>query len=239
MNEINIGTKVAMVLTDMPLGVSVGKEHFYLYPQTLGRMYLTSQLIDKLEISQDNLKINSFMEALRTVTNHRKESCQLIAYHTLRKKAEMLNTKTLDRRVGTLMRNCNKKNLATLLITILADSTLNDITKDFGIDNESQRMDKINKAKDTKNQYVFGGKSIWGALIDAACERYGWTFDYVVWGISYNNLTLMMKDKITSIYLSDEERKKAHIPAANEEVIDGNNKDAIMKAVMESELNPE
>ena len=49
----------------------------------------------------------------------------------------------------------------------------------------------------------------------------------------------MMKDKITSIYLSDEERKKAHIPTANEEVIDGNNKDAIMKAVMESELNPE
>lgn len=100
-------------------------------------------------------------------------------------------------------------------------------------------MDKINKAKDTKNQYVFGGKTIWGALIDAACERYGWTFDYVVWGISYNNLTLMMKDKITSIYLSDEERKKTHIPTANEEVIDGNNKDAIMKAVMESELNPE
>lgn len=147
MNEINIGTKVAMVLTDMPLGVSVGKEHFYLYPQTLGRMYLTSQLIDKLEISQDNLKINSFMEALRAVTNHRKESCQLIAYHTLRKKAEMLNTKTLGRRVGTLMKNCNKKNLATLLITILADSTLNDITKDFGIDNESQGWIKSTKPK--------------------------------------------------------------------------------------------
>lgn len=49
----------------------------------------------------------------------------------------------------------------------------------------------------------------------------------------------MMKDKLTSIYLSDEERKKAHIPAANEEIVDGNNKDAIMKAVMESELNPE
>ena len=41
----------------------------------------------------------------------------------------------------------------------------------------------------------FGGKTIWGTLIDAACERYGWTFDYVVWGISYNNLTLMLKDK--------------------------------------------
>lgn len=42
-------------------------------------------------------------------------------------------------------------------------------------------------SKKVQNQYVFGGKSIWGALIDAACERYGWTFDYVVWGISYNN----------------------------------------------------
>ena len=45
----------------------------------------------------------------------------------------------------------------------------------------------------------------------------------------------MLKDKTTSIYLSDEERKKAHIPAAGEEVIDGNNKEAVMKAVIESE----
>lgn len=45
----------------------------------------------------------------------------------------------------------------------------------------------------------------------------------------------MLKDKITSIYLSDEERKKVHIPAAGEEVIDGNNKEAVMKAVIESE----
>lgn len=239
MNEIKIGTKVAMVLTDMPLGVSVGKEHFHLYPQTLGRMYLTSQLIDKLEINQENLKINSFMEALRVVNLHPMECCKLISYHTLRKKSEMLDKKTLDRRANKLCYLCPKDDLATLLITILSDNTLNEITKDLGIENEAKRMAKINQAKETNNQYVFGGRTIWGSLIDAACERYGWTFDYVVWGISYNNLTLMMKDKITSIYLSDEERKKAHIPAASEEVIDGNNKEAIMKAVMESELNPE
>lgn len=239
MNEINIGTKVAMVLTDMPLGVSVGKEHFYLYPQTLGRMYLTSQLIEQLEINKENLKINSFMEALRVVNLHTRECCKLISYHTLRKKSEMLDKKTLDRRVNRLYNLCPKDDLATLLITILADNTLNAITKELGIDDEAKRMAKINQAKDTNNQYIFGGKTIWGSLIDAACERYSWTFDYVVWGISYNNLTLMMKDKLTSIYLSDEERKKAHIPAANEEIVDGNNKDAIMKAVMESELNPE
>lgn len=57
----------------------------------------------------------------------------------------------------------------------------------------------------------------------------------MVWGISYNNLTLMMKDKITSIYLSDEERKRSHIPSADEKIIDGNNIEAIMRAVRESE----
>ena len=103
------------------------------------------------------------------------------------------------------------------------------------MEEEAKRMAKVNAAKKSENSFIFGGKTIWGTLIDAACERYGWTFDYVVWGISYNNLTLMLKDKITSIYLSDEERKKAHIPAAGEEVIDGNTKEAVMKAVIESE----
>lgn len=239
MNDIKTGTKIAMVLTDMPLGVSVGKEHFFLYPQTLGRMYLTSQLIEKLEIDQENLKINSFMEALRAAKNHTRECCKLISFHTLRNKSEMLDTKTIERRANKLQRVCSIEDIATLLITILSDNTLNVLTKELGIDAEGKKMAKISQAKETSNQYIFGGKTIWGSLIDTACERYGWTFDYVIWEISYNNLTLMMKDKITSIYLSDEERKKAHVPAANEEVIDGNDRNAIMKAVMESEHNPE
>ena len=97
-------------------------------------------------------------------------------------------------------------------------------------------MSKVNAAKSASGQFIFGGKTVWGSLIDAACERYGWTFDYVVWGISYNNLTLMLKDKITSIYLSDDERKRVHLPAEDEEFIDGNDKEAVMKAVRESEM---
>ena len=151
----------------------------------------------------------------------------------------MLDTKTIERRTNKLQRVCSIEDIATLLITILSDNTLNVLTKELGIDAEGKKMAKISQAKETSNQYIFGGKTIWGSLIDTACERYGWTFDYVIWEISYNNLTLMMKDKITSIYLSDEERKKAHVPAANEEVIDGNDRNAIMKAVMESEHNPE
>ena len=239
MSDIKTGTKITMVLTDMPLGIQVGNKHYFLYPQTLGKIYLTSQIIDRLEINQDNLKVNAFMEALRVVEEHFDDCCLLIAYHTLQKKNEVLNTQTVERRKKEIFYTCDNDDLATILITLLSDNKLNELTKELGLDKESERMAKVNQAKDTKNQFVFGGKSIWGSLIDAACERYGWTYDYVVWGISYNNLNLMLKDKITSIYLSDEERKKAHIPAANEHIFDGNNKEDIMRMVRESEEYPE
>lgn len=238
MSNIEIGTTVAMVLTDMPLGVQIGKRHLFLYPQSLGRLYLTSQIIESLEIDQDNLKTNALIEALRCVKNHRHECSRLIAYHTLHKKSDMLNTRIVKARENIIFNNCDDDDIATLLITILSDNKQREIIEHFEMDKESERMAKINQAKDTKNQYVFGGKTIWGSLIDAACDRYGWTFDYVVWEISYNNLNLMMKDKIVSIYLSDEERKKGHIAVSNEIILSGDNKDDIMKAIRESEENP-
>lgn len=238
MNDIKIGTEIAMVLTDMPLGIEVGGTHYYLYPQTLGKIYLTSQLIERLEIDQENLKVNAFMEALRVVSAHFDDCCQFVAYHTFHSKKCLLSKSCIDERANELRSLCDNEDLATLLITILSDNKLNDITDEMGLNKESERMVKINQAKDTKNQYVFGGKTVWGSLIDAACERYKWTFDYVVWRISYNNLTLMLKDKITSIYLSDEERKKAHIPSSTEKIYSGDNKEDIMALIRESEENP-
>ena len=59
-NDIEIGTKIAMVLTDTPLGIQVGRKTFcFIYPQTLGKMYLTAPLIKQLGIKDDNLKLKS------------------------------------------------------------------------------------------------------------------------------------------------------------------------------------
>lgn len=231
----DLGNIIANVLTDIPIGFDAGEKHYNIFPTTLGKIYLTSQLVDSLEISRDLLQLNPFVEALRVVETKREECCRLIAYHTLLAKADILNSNKVKERQKSISSFSND-DIATLIIAILKDNPVQTISKETGIDEEDKRMAKVNAAKNSENQYVFGGKTIWGSLIDAACERYGWSFDYVVWGISYNNLILMMKDKVTSIYLSDEERKKAHIPSANEEVIDGNNKEAVMKAVMKSEI---
>lgn len=202
---------------------------------TLGKMYLTSQLIESMDVNRENLMIDPFVEALRIINTKREESCRLIAYHTIKTKEELLNNRIVDVQQKLISKFPNQ-DIATLLICILRNNSYQAIVEGAGIDKESKRMSKVNAAKSASGQFIFGGKTVWGSLIDAACERYGWTFDYVVWGISYNNLTLMLKDKITSIYLSDDERKRVHLPAEDEEFIDGNDKEAIMKAVRESEM---
>lgn len=230
-----LGIIISNVLTDMPIGFeSEQGVHYSIYPTTLGKMYLTSQLVDSLEIDKDLLHTDPFLEALRVVSTKREACCRLIAYHTFKTKEDILSSRTIAMRQNTVSLFSND-DIATLLIAILKENPTRTIAKETGMDEETKRMAKVNAAKKSNNQFVFGGKTIWGTLIDVACERYGWTYDYVVWGISYNNLTLMLKDKITSIYLSDEEMKKSHIVGASEKVIDGNNLQAVMEAVRESE----
>lgn len=230
-----LGIIISNTLTDMPIGFDTEHTHVNIYPTTLGMMYLTSQLIDSLEIDKELLQVDPFLEALRVANTKRETCCRLIAYHSLNTKNEILDSRCVSKQAELIFKECSNEDIATLLIIILKANSYQTIAKETGMEEEAKRMAKVNAAKKSENSFIFGGKTIWGTLIDAACERYGWTFDYVVWGISYNNLTLMLKDKVTSIYLSDEERKKAHIPAAGEEVIDGNNKEAVMKAVKESE----
>ena len=43
---------------------------------------------------------------------------------------------------------------------------------------------------------VIGGRSLWGNLFDAALSKYGWTLDYLLWGISFQNITMLLSDSI-------------------------------------------
>jgi hypothetical protein len=75
-------------------------------------------------------------------------------------------------------------------------------------------MRKIAKVKgESGNTISFGGKSILGGLVIPACEKLNMTPQEVIWGISFPLLLALMADMETSVYLSDEERKKLHINA--------------------------
>lgn len=90
-------------------------------------------------------------------------------------------------------------------------------------------MKRVVAVKEDTNTYQFGGVSIYGSIIDSACERYGWSFDYVVWEISYTNLQLMLKDSVKSVYLTDEEAKRCAIP--KQSAVNGNDYETTMQYI--------
>lgn len=72
-------------------------------------------------------------------------------------------------------------------------------------------MDRILRAKDKSSSVSVGAVSVFGSLIDAACQRYGWTYDYTVWGVSLVSLQLMLADAQQVVYLTDKERRRAGV----------------------------
>ena len=231
-DSIKIAQDIADTILDRPKGFSVGHRHFYLWPVTLGKMFLSQRIVEQLEINAQNLKLNPYAEALRLVENKRDDCCLLLAYHTLKTKKEVNNTTTVKARTNILAKELGNDDIATLLILCLTWDKTATFMHHTKIDKELERMKEVSKCKKNKNTFQFGGVSIYGSIIDQACERYGWTFDYVVWEISFMNLQLMLKDSIKSVYLTDEEAKKCHVPIDGRSV-DGNDAELMKQVISE------
>lgn len=228
--EKQLELDIADTIIDRPKGFSVGRRHFYLYPVTLGKMYLEKRIISNLNINIELLQANPYIESLRLVETKKEQCCLLIAYHTLQTKQEVLNNEIVNNRKKLILNEMSNEDIATLVLTCLTHDKTATYIQYYGIDKELERMSEVVKAKDSKNSFSFGGKSIYGTLIDTVCERYKWTFDYVLWEISYTNLQMLVKDKVTSVYLTDEEMKSVHINNVSE-MVDGNSKESVMNAI--------
>ena len=118
---------------------------------------------------------------------------------------------------------------------VLSGDNTEEFIKHFGIDKERLERNRIAAVKKDNSSVTFGGNSTYGTLIDFACQRYGWTMDYILWGISYANLKMLMAAAITTVYLSEDERKKLNIFDDSEVVNadDPKNKELIRRMLSE------
>ena len=207
-----IDMDIADTIIERPQGFKVNQRQFYLYPVTLGKTYLISRLVECLGINLEIIKANPYMEALRICQEKKESVCRILSYHTINKKEELFDYDFVQERCNFFYKEIDNDSMAQLLVMVLSERDISAYIKHLGIDKEKEWQAKAMRAKKDNNSLTFGGKSIYGTLIDTACQRYGWTFEYVVWGISYANLQLLLADSVTSIYLSDEERKRVNIP---------------------------
>lgn len=219
---------IADAIMERPHGFHAGNRQFYIYPSTLGKTYLVNRIIQSLGADENMIAINPFMEALRICREKRDSVCLLLSYCTSKTKEEVFDRKIIKERTTFFAENLSDEDMAQLLIIVFTSDKVDSFIKHLGIDREHKEREKVSKAKKNDNTFTFGGKSIYGSLIDVACERYGWTMEYVVWGISYANLRMLMADIVTSIYLTDDEMKKARIKKKST-FINGDSKENIAK----------
>ena len=199
---------VADAIIEKPIRFNVGKQKYSIHPPTLGKTQILKNLYLSLDINAQLLSLNPLAEAIRISRENPDVVCQIIAYSTFNDKNSIMNTEKVFQRAKTLKEHLTTEDLATLLSLILSNDKTDEFIKYFKIDADKELREHLSRIKGESNSLTFGGKSIYGLLIDFACQRYGWTMDYILWGISYVNLNMLFADAITTVYLTDEERKQ-------------------------------
>lgn len=215
--NFNVEEEISEALLERPCGFSVDGKWFYLYPVTLGLSILLSRLIQKLEIDQKLLSINPSLETLRVIRLHKDVACRILAFCTAEDRSAIFDVERIDCRQAHFAKHLSDNEIAQLLLLIYQYDKAPAFIKHLGLDREQKEQAKISRLKNKDgNTVMFGGKSIYGSLISVACEKYGWTLDYVVWGVSLVNLRMLLADSVTSVYLSEVERKSAKVTTGQE-----------------------
>lgn len=181
-------------LLESPVEYKVKNYNFVLYPPSLGNSLLISRYAEMLNNPEDmvyySLAVCSF--------ENRKKSRMA---SRVRKRVKQLKSVPIDELMP----------IYTMFVAWGQD--FEKFIKHFRLDVEQRYIKRAHDAKDNDaGSLTFNGKSIYGSLIDAVCERYGWTMEYVMWGISLLNLNMLMNDKVISVFLSKEESRRASIP---------------------------
>lgn len=219
-------------ILERPHVFRIDGETFYLYPLTLGKIHLMQRISESLGLERKNLEKNAMLEMLRVVEKNKPACCDLLAYLTARNDYySVFDYDAFDRRKTVFMEQEDSEIAMLVMKALSSDRTEHFITH-LGIDTEQKDMQKVAKVKSAsdKNSYTFGGVSVFGSLLDVAMERYKMTKRQVVWEIDYTSLRLLLADRVNSLYVTDEERKKIHI-SRDRKKVDGDNRQAIMEAI--------
>lgn len=200
-------TPLIEAILDLPIYIDCGDEKILVYPPSLGVSLMVERLQETLEINQELLKNFPAVELLAMAEKYPDEMCMIVALHTFKNRQDATDPEKLSSRMEEL--TMSVEDLASAYAKVMSFSTAESYMADFGLEKEMKRRKQVLECKPESTSIPTGAVTIYGSLIDSACNRYGWTFEYVLWGISNHNLRLLLADISNDIFLTDEEYKKA------------------------------
>lgn len=224
----NIQNELAFAMTERPRCFRVGGKPFFIYPITLGMIEVMKPLIQDLSHDDELSHADELLELLRICEEDKEKVCILIAYRTCKDQHEVYDMPNIEEKVKILM-DATSTQLAEILIMILKDIVCDtsEYEEFLGITKEKTLLKRTIDIKDKKasNNVSFGGVSIYGRFIGHFCKEYGWSYQYVMWGISYFNLKMLLADERVDVYLTDDERKRCPVARTGEDVVDMSSKE--------------
>lgn len=216
----NLNETLADAVMDRPREFFIGKHRFCLWSPTLGMSLMLERRLSALELDYGMLGKNPSMEALRIIAVKRMEVCQILAILSLRDYEKLSDSRMIERRAKCFSKNLSNEELAQLLLLALTEPKADVFISLSGIEDEHKEQSRIIHHKNKDGHTAsFGGKTIFGSLIDMACAKYGWTKEYVVWGIDLCSLRMMLADSVNTVYLSDDDMKALGKPTCDDDVI--------------------
>lgn len=204
-----IENEIADIITGRPQEFRFGRRLYRLYPVTLAKMYMLRSYLDGLSVDMSLLQVNPYVEAMRLVGVEKNLCAEMLAIHTAPNTYKDLCDNKAIRTRANAFRKMKEDDLATLLVIVLSAENTDRITRYLGIDEERGRVEEVMKVKTGKesNTMCFFGKSVFGSFIEPL-KQMGYTDNEILYERGYTFLRLMLADKQTTLYISDEERKE-------------------------------
>lgn len=205
-NEKDLEYTLADIITAKPHEIRIGRKVLRFYPVTLAKTFVLRRWMDALDIDANILKTNPYIECLRLVETQHDIISEILAIHSAPNTRRDLHDSHSRSVRRNLLSSVKQEHLAGLLLTMLTQDQTEELTDYLGLRNEHERlMEALDvKRKDSKNNLNFGGKSIFGGFIGQLKEM-GYTDDEILFEHGYSYLRLMLADRVTSVYLTDEE----------------------------------
>jgi len=198
------------VIIGRPHPFTLGGRQFYLYPVTLAKMFLLHRQVERLGINRALLNTSPYVEAMRLANHSRDVCCQILAYHTAPNTYnDLYDIEKFNERKEFFMNEMESEDMATLLINLLSTDKTEQFIKHLGLDKERERLAKVMEIKDKNGSgtnITFNGVSVMGAFIQPLMEM-GFTDNEILFEKGYTYLRLRLADKVTSIYLTEDERQ--------------------------------
>lgn len=194
--------RLADVLLERPLSAQCGAHTYTLYPPSLGVSILAEGELARVGFAPHH-EATIEEQAILLAEEQPQALARYIAYHLCRSRAEAQATDLIDHRANSLLSALSREELVSLALFILEGQEIEPLLHELGIDQDIEAKAQALKERGADGWASFGGQSLYGALIDPLAERYGWTMDYILWGISYANLRLLLSDQRTSLYMGE------------------------------------